>query len=84
MTAAASHSPALRAWHARWNAVEALEQAVSTVMLGPERLYRNEMRLAITESELPVIVYGLMLSGSLRVCNQPVPHAMISAEPCGE
>lgn len=24
------------------------------------------MRFAITESELPVIVYGLMLSGSLR------------------
>ena len=66
MTTVVSHSPARRAWQARWNAVEALEQAVSTVMLGPERLYRNEIRLAITDSELPVMVYGLMLSGSLR------------------
>lgn len=38
ITIAVSHSPPRMAEQARWKAVEALEQAVSTVMLGPLRL----------------------------------------------
>ena len=62
-------------WQPRWKAVMAEEHAVSVVSDGPRRSHMNEMRLAMTASELPDMVCVVIASGS------PKAMAMYSAMP---
>ena len=57
-TSAASYPPDQRLCAAKCSATNDEEQAVSTArVLGPRRLWKNEIRFAAIESALPMLVY---------------------------